>query len=522
MEFRNEATYLRMSKEKEEDFHKKYEQALSTVQSELGRHLPLYIGGEEVKGDREFVRTSPIDNRIVLAYLQLGEKKHVDMAVEAAMKAFDEWKVTDYRKRSSIMVKAAKIMSREKFKLAALMTLDNGKNRFEAVGDVDEAIDYLNYYSFEIIRNKGYSRSIKGVYPGEKVRGVMKPYGVWGVIPPFNFPLAITVGMTVGALVTGNTVVLKPASDAPLMALEFYRIMHMAGLPEGVLNVLTGSGASVGQPIIENPFVMGIAFTGSFAVGSKGYTDFSRYGPKPFISEMGGKNAAIVTEKADLQKAVEGIVRGAFGFGGQKCSATSRAIVFSSIKEEFLDRLVKRTSELKIGDPRNKEVFLGPVINEAAYMKYERAVEDAKRDGRILIGGRRITGDYMSYGYYVEPTIVDRLPKGHRVTVEELFVPFLAVIEAQNLKEAVDIANEVEYGLTAAIFSEDQKEIQYFFDHIQAGVVYANRTVGATTGAMVGVQPFVGWKHSGSTGKGAGSIFYLPQFMHEQAQSIYT
>lgn len=523
MTFRSEATYITLkNKGKEEEFHSLYEEALSNFEKTLGEHLPLYIAGKQVKASKEYAKRSPVDSRLIVRYIQLAEREEVNNAIRAAKEAFKEWGWLSYTKRAQVMQKAADIMSKRKYELAAAMTLDNGKNRYEAVGDVDEAIDYLRYYSEEIVRNRGYEREIQGVLPGEKVKSVMKPYGVWGVISPFNFPLAITCGMTTGALVTGNTVVLKPATDSPLLAFYLYEILSEAGLPEGVLNVITGSGASAGQPIIESQDVMGIAFTGSYAVGAKGYLDFSSNGPKPFIAEMGGKNAAIVTHKADLDKAAEGVARGAFGFSGQKCSATSRLIVLRSIKDRMLEKLLKFTSGLKLGDPRKKDTFLGPVINEAAYNKYLRAVGDARRDGKILTGGgREENGEVMPYGYYVRPTIVDGLPTFHRLNYEELFVPFLTVITVDDLQQAVDVANSVEYGLTGAIFSEDESEIEYFFSHIQAGVVYANRVVGATTGAMVGVQPFVGWKHSGSTGKGAGGQFYLPQFLREQAQSTY-
>src|SRR5579884_3218939 len=525
LNFENEKTYLRMKLEgKEDEFHEEFEKALKRTAKKIGRRLPMYIEGKEVWSRKEFEKRSPIDNRLVLAHLQLGDASHVNSAVSAAKKEFESWSHKTYEERAKIVEKAADVMSKRKFDLAAMMTLDNGKNRMESVGDVDEAIDYLRYYAYEIMRNKGYKRKISGALKGEDVVSVMKPYGVWGVIPPFNFPLAITCGMTTGAIVTGNTVVLKPASDSPLSSFDLYEVYKEAGLPAGVLNLITGPGASTGQPLIEHQDVMGIAFTGSYAVGSKGYLDFSRNGPKPFISEMGGKNAAIVTAKADLDKAAEGVARGAFGFSGQKCSATSRLIVLRSVKDKLLDKLLKFTSNLKLGDPRKKDTFLGPVINEVAYNKYARAVDDARRDGKILIGGAREekgNDDVLPYGYYVKPTIVDNLPASHRLNYEELFVPFLTVITADNLQQAVDIANSVEYGLTGAIYSEDEKEIEYFFSHIQAGVVYANRVVGATTGAMVGVQPFVGWKHSGSTGKGAGGQFYLPQFLREQAQSTY-
>jgi len=520
--FRSEATWLRFSRRgREREFHRLYESALKEVEGTFGRHVPMYIGGEEVLAEEEFPKTFPGDGRVVLAYLQKGGKAHADLAVDAAQAAFDGWSSTDYRKRARIFYRAADMMAERKFHLAALMTMENGKNRMEAVGDVDEAIDYLRFYASEMERNRGFVHRMRHVYPGEKVKSVMKPYGVWGVVSPFNFPLAITVGMTTGALVTGNTVVLKPSSDAPLMAFEFYKVMAEAGLPKGVLNVITGPGGTVGDAILNNPKVMGIAFTGSYAVGSSGYLRFSARGPKPFIAEMGGKNAAIVTAKADLGKAVEGVFRGAFGFGGQKCSATSRAIVFEEVYDEFVRRLVERTEKAVVGDPRREEVFVGPLINEATVEKYVKAVEEASKDGRVLTGGKVLADGELAHGHYVLPTVVVGLPRGHRLTVEELFVPILCVMKARDLKEAVELANEVEYGLTGGIFTEDEEEARYYFDHVQAGVVYWNRTVGATTGAMVGVQSFVGWKHSGSTGKGAGGIYYLPQFLREQCQSEY-
>jgi 1-pyrroline-5-carboxylate dehydrogenase len=521
--FRSEATWIRLSKQgREKEFHELFEAGLSEVEKGLGRHVPLFIGGKELKAKEEFAKVAPFDNRKVLAYLKKGGRKEADAAVEAAQEAFPAWSGLDYRKRVAILYKAANILAGRKFFVSALMSVENGKIRSESVGDVDEAIDYLRYYANEMQRNKGFVHRMRSVYPGEKVKSVLKPYGVWGVVSPFNFPLAITVGMTSGALVTGNTVVLKPSSDAPLVAVEFYKVMKEAGLPPGALNLVTGPGGSVGDEILSHPKVMGIAFTGSYDVGSSGYLQFSAKGPKPFIAEMGGKNAAIVTSKADLNKAVEGVYRGAFGFGGQKCSATSRVIVFRDVHKEFVEMLVSHTRKCVVGDPTKKEVFVGPVINGAAVEKYSRAVADAARECKILCGGEVLKEGQYSYGNFVAPTVVDGIPRGHRIETEELFVPVLSVIEAKDLPEAMQIANEVEYGLTGGIFTEDPDEAKRYFEGIHAGVVYWNRSVGATTGAMVGVQSFVGWKHSGSTGKGAGGIYYLPQFMREQCQSTYS
>lgn len=521
--FHNEMTYLRMSKEgNEKEFHRLYEDAVEKVKQELGKHHPMYIDDRPVYSEGgEFNDISPCDTRIVIGYFQKGTREHAKLAIQVAKRSFKEWSKQHYLKRTEIFWKAANIMSERKFELAAIITLENGKNRYEAMADVDEAIDYLRYYSYLVEKNRGFEKPMGSVYPNENAKSIMKPCGVWGVIPPFNFPLAITVGMSTGAMVTGNTIVLKPASDTPYIALKFYEIMKEAGLPRGVFNYITGPGGEVGAELVENEQVDGIAFTGSWEVGAKSYAKFSSKTPRPFIAEMGGKNATIVTDKADLDKAVEGVIRGAFGYGGQKCSATSRLIVHRAIKDRFLNMLVKKAKELKVGMPTEKDVFLGPLINSVAYEKFKKYSEIAKRDGKLLCGGEVLTEGDLRYGFYVQPTIVDGLPKDHEMLKEEIFVPILAVIDYEDLSEAVNIANDVRYGLTAGIFSQDKEEIKYFFDNIEAGVVYANRTVGSTTGAVVGVQPFGGWKHSGSTGKGAGGLYYLYQFMREQSQSIY-
>jgi 1-pyrroline-5-carboxylate dehydrogenase len=522
MSFRNELTWLRFQKkDKAERFHNFYELSLQKVKSELGKEYPIYIGGERLTLPEKFEKISPIDYRLKLAALQKCGEEEAKYAVEEAEKAFQSWSRMSYRKRAKLFLKAAEIMSSMKFELAALQSLENGKNRYEAVADVDEAIDYLRFYSLEMIRNRGFKVRMKSAYPGEKAYSELKPYGVWAVISPFNFPLAITVGMSTGALVTGNTVVLKPSSETPLMALKFYEILEKAGLPKGVLNVITGSGEIVGKALIENEKVSGVAFTGSKEVGLESYMRFISKEPRPFIAEMGGKNPVIVSEKADLKKALEGTYKAAFGFGGQKCSAASRLIVHRKVKKKFLSELVEVTELLKIGDPTHRDVFLGPLINRKAVERFDRASDAARKEGRILTGGEVLEGGIYEYGYYVKPTIVEGLPEDHWILKEELFLPFLAVIEYERFDDAIRIANEIEYGLTAGLFTEDPKEKELFFEGVEAGVLYVNRTAGATTGAVVGVQPFVGWKHSSVTGKGAGGYYYLTQFMREKSLTYY-
>lgn len=521
MEFEHEMTYFRLlAREEASSFHSRYEEGLADVEKNLGKEYQMVIDGKRVSSGKFFEDSSPIDTRIIVARFPLAREEHVSQAVDAAKRAFMHWSRMDYRDRVSILRKAADMMSNSKYDLAALITYENGKNRYEAMADVDEAIDFMRYYAYEMERNDGYTRVMKSAYPDERCYSIMKPYGVFAVIAPFNFPLAITAGMCSGALVTGNTVVLKPASDTPLTALRFFEILEEAGLPNGVLNLLTGSGSTVGNALIASRDVDGIVFTGSKDVGLSIYAKANSSRPRPVITEMGGKNPTIVTASASISKAVEGVARAAFGYSGQKCSACSRVYVHSSIYEEFVSRLVKFTSTLKVGNPIERDTFVGPLINKAAYDKYAMYSSIASKDGRILMGGRQVTDGIFKYGYYVEPTIVDNLASHSPILREELFLPFLAVASYDRLDDAIAMCNDSEYGLTAGIYSNDEDEVRYFLDRIEAGVVYVNRGRSATTGAMVGSQPFVGWKMSGISGKGTGSIYYLPLFMREQSQTI--
>ncbi|MFN4337074.1 MAG: aldehyde dehydrogenase family protein [Candidatus Nitrosocaldus sp.] len=522
MEFEHELTYFRLlAREEASIFHAKYEESIAEVEKdELAREYPMVIDGKRVTSTTLFQDISPIDTRIVVARFPLGDEEHVSQAINAAKGAFMHWSRMDYKDRVGIFKKAADIMSKSKYELAALITYENGKNRYEAMADVDEAIDFMRYYAYEMERNDGYIKAMKSAYPDERCYSVMKPYGVFAVIAPFNFPLAITTGMCSGALMTGNTVVLKPASDTPLIALRFCEILEQAGLPSGVLNLVTGSGSTVGDALISSKDVDGIVFTGSKDVGLSIYAKANTPRPRPVITEMGGKNPTIVTASASIGKAVEGVARAAFGYSGQKCSACSRVYLHSSIYEEFISRLVEFTSTLRVGNPIERDTFIGPLINKAAYEKYARYASMAGKDGRILVGGKQVVDGMLRYGYYVEPTIVDNLDSTHTILREELFLPFLAVARYDSLDDAIAMCNDSEYGLTAGIYSNDEDEVRYFLDRIEAGVVYVNRARSATTGAMVGSQPFVGWKMSGISGKGTGSLYYLPLFMREQSQTI--
>ena len=519
--FENEHTLRRFLTEKAEgQFHDKYEKALAQVRQEFGRKYPMIIGGREFRTTKTFSHASPIDSRMMLGHFPAGTGRHVRLAIKYAKKAFGQWAKTDWQDRVRIFRSAADLMSQKKFELAAWVSYENGKNRFEAIGDVDEAIDFVRYYAEEMERNNGFETPTKSAQPDEKSKSVMKPYGVWGVVAPFNFPAAILTGMTTGALITGNTVVLKPSSDAPVVAFKIAEIFLQAGVPLGALNVVFGSGSKIGGEMVANKYVAGIVFTGSRAVGHSMSRQFNRKSPRPLIAELGGKNPAIVTETADVHKAVDGVMKAAFGYSGQKCSACSRVFVHKKVRDEFLLQLVEKTKNLPVGNPLDPNVFMGPLVNEDAYKSFQRYARLADRQGQILVGGHVRKEGELKHGYYVEPTIVVGLPKNHRLFKEELFVPILCVAEYERFDDAMRMANDIDYGLTAGIFSGDSGEIKKFLDYIEAGVVYVNRQASATTGAMVGCQPFGGWKDSGNTGRGTGGPHYLTQFMREQSQTI--
>ena len=520
MEFRNERTWQNaVEMGKTEEFHAAYESAVDKIRTEFGQKHPMIIDGQEAWATSTFDDLCPADTRLVLGLFPKGTRAHAKRAVKAAKTAFPAWSAKPYTERVWLVQRAADLIGQRKFGLAALMSFENGKNRYEAMADVDEAADLMRWYAAEMLRNQGYERPMGQFLPGETTRSILKPYGVWAVVAPFNFPLAIAAGMSTGALITGNTVVFKPASDTPYMGLRLAELLAEAGLPPGVFNYVTGPGATVGQELVENSDVDGFVFTGSRAVGLRAFKRFTRGRPKPIITEMGGKNPTIVAASADLDKAALGVVRAAFGYGGQKCSACSRVLVERRVKDAFLAKLVAETEKLKVGDPTVRDVYLGPVINEAAVATYQKAIaEIMSSNGKLLTGGKALTGN----GHFVEPTIVDGLPRDHRINKEELFVPILSIVEAEDLADAIQVANDVDYGLTAGIFSREPADLRRFFAEVEAGVLYANRAAGSTTGAVVGVQPFGGWKMSGISGKAAGGHDYLPQFLREQSQSEYS
>jgi 1-pyrroline-5-carboxylate dehydrogenase len=401
------------------------------------------------------------------------------------------------------------------------MAYEVGKNRIEALGEVEESADLIRYYSQTMEDNAGYDHPMGNLGDATvHTRSVLRPHGVFAVISPFNFPMALAAGPTSAAMMAGNTVVLKPASASPLSAVKLIEAYHDAGVPAGVVNLIMGPGDVVGQALQDHPGIDGIVFTGSYDVGMRLFHSFSTTWPRPCIVEMGGKNPAIVSRRADLEEAAEGIMRSAFGFGGQKCSANSRVYVERPVHDDLVRLLVEKTEAITIGDPVVRQNWLGPVINEAAVEKHQQAVADARRDGTVYVGGERLGDRGMENGFYVEPTVVGGLPASHRLFQDELFVPFTAVHAVDSLDEAIRLSNDTVYGLTAGVYSEDPSEVQQFLDQAQAGVLYINRRAGATTGAWPGVQAFGGWKGSGSTGKAGLSMYYVAQFMREQSHTV--
>ena len=504
-----------------ETLHAQFEAGLALARRELlGGYHRNVVDGRERDGDGTFEKRTPIDGSLMGTFAK-GTRRDVQEAIAAARAAFPAWSRRPWQERVALLRRAADLISERQMEFAALLSMEVGKNRLEALGDVEETADLIRWSCLMMERNHGFDDPMDNLGDmAVHTRSVLKPYGVWGVISPFNFPFALSGGPSGGALVAGNTVVYKPSSDAPISGVCLTQVFRDAGLPDGVFNLVMGPGETVGAELQENPGVDGIIFTGSFEVGFGLYKHFARVFPKPVIVEMGGKNPAIVTRHADLDEAAEGIMRAAFGFTGQKCSANSRVYVERPVHDELLRRLVEKTEAIAVGDPVERQNWMGPLIDARAVARYEQAVAEARRDGAVFTGGERLTQDGLDRGFFVEPTVVGRLPFEHRLFRDELFAPFTAVAAVDSLEEALERANDTVLGLTAGLYSEDKGEITRFLDEIEAGVVYVNRRAGATTGAWPGVQPFGGWKGSTATGKAGGGFYYVQQFMREQSQTI--
>lgn len=503
--------------------HDRFEKALAGVKASLGRAYPMWIGGKERSAAERFEDRSPINSDWLLGTFAKGTAQDAADALAAARAAFPAWSGMRWQDRVRFLRRVVALIEKRVYEISAALALEVGKNRMEALGDVQEAADLIAYYCESMERNGGFIQSmgrdpLKG-YKAVNV-SVLRPHGVWVVISPFNFPVALSGGPAGAALVAGNTVVLKPATDTPWAGALLTRCFIDAGLPDGVFNFVTGPGGTLGEALISSPQVDGITFTGSYDVGMRIYRTFAggRY-PRPCITEMGGKNPAIVSRRADLDRAATGILRAAFGLQGQKCSACSRIFVEKPVKEALVQKLLDLTGKITVGDPTRRENWMGPVINRKAYDDFRSYAEELSRAGTILAGGRQLMEGDLTRGYFCAPTLVDGVPPDYRLWKHEMFLPIVMLAGVDSLEEAMRRANDVDYGLTAGFYGS-KKEADWFFDAIRVGVAYANRPQGATTGAWPGYQPFGGWKASGSSGKNGGGLYYLQLYMHEQSRTL--
>ena len=489
-------------------------EALTMVRSELGREYPLIVGGDRITSGEKIVSTNPARPAQVIGVHQEAELPQIERAVEAAAEAFASWSRVPVATRVQLLLDVAELVRERKLEMCAWLTLEVGKNWAEADADVAETIDFLEFYAREALRLDGATTPIQ--FPGERNTLRYLPLGVGAVIPPWNFPLAIMAGMTMAAVVSGNTVVLKPSVDAPTIAARFFMLLEEAGMPQGVVNLCQGSGDLAGAALVAHPKVRFIAFTGSKRVGLIVHETAARTQPgqhfiKRTVLEMGGKDAILVDVDADIDAAVEGVAASAFGFNGQKCSACSRAIVDARIYDTFCDRLVERVEKIKVGDPA-ENFAAGPVINPVAYKRVLDAIATGHVEGRLLTGGEAI--DNGSGGYYIQPTIFADVQPDARIAQEEIFGPVLAIIRSQNFEEALAIANGTEYGLTGAIYSGSRERLNRAADEFHVGNLYLNRKC---TGAMVGAHPFGGFNMSGTDSKAGGADYLL---LFTQAKSI--
>jgi 1-pyrroline-5-carboxylate dehydrogenase len=487
----------------------------------LGKNRPAFIDGHDRPEGDVVAACSPIDCNIVLGEFPCAGEPIVDAAVQAARRAYPAWRDMGWPRRVALLRAGADALEERKWDVSVACLIEVGKSRLEAVGEVEEAIDLIRHYCDEMERTDGFREERPGASSAERCSVVLRPYGVFAVIAPFNFPVALSIGMISAALVAGNSVVFKPSDAAGLTGRLVVEALVEGGLPDGVLNLVYGARAT-GEALVRHRDVDGVAFTGSNAVGMTILRHAaSATAMKPVLAEMGGKNPAFVTRSADLSVAASGVARSAFGLSGQKCSAASKAYVERSVFDDFLGTLAATAGKLVVGDPRRQDVFMGPVIDEAALDRFTKASADAAASGTIVLGGNRLTGEMFERGPYVGPTIVAGVPSDHGINRDELFLPFISILPFDHLGDAIADANGSAFGLTAGIFTQDRQELDRFLNTIEAGVLYANRASGATTGAWPGFQTFCGWKGSGITGKGGLGSWYVPQFMREQSHTIF-
>ncbi len=496
--------------------HEYYEDALTAARANLGQTHRMWIAGAWTSARSLYSTHSPIDANLTLGHFQDGDAGDIDRAVQAARAAFPAWRDTPWQDRVALLRRVATLISERLFDIAAVNSLEVGKNRLEALGDVEETADFIRAYCDIMEQHDGFVTPQKNENAHFRNTSFLKPFGVWGVIAPFNFPVALSGGPTAAAILAGNTVVLKPAEDTPYSPTLLIQCFVEAGVPAGVVNLVTGQKAT-GRALVDHPDVDGFTFTGSYRVGMEIYAKCARGSrPRPVITEMGGKNPAIIGKSANLDLAAQGVARAAFGLTGQKCSACSRVYVHASIKDAFLEKLVALAEAIQIGDPTHADNWIGPVINRRAYENYQQFTAELAAHGRLLTGGKTLD----PRGYYVAPTVVTDLPEDHYLWKQEMFLPIVAVAGFEAFDDALARANDVDFGLTAGCYTRDRSEAQRFLDNIEAGVIYLNRATSATTGAWPGYQPFGGWKGSSNTNRGAGGPYYLQQYLREQSQTL--
>jgi 1-pyrroline-5-carboxylate dehydrogenase len=497
-----------------EDNRKAMQAAIDKVRGEIGREYPVVVGGERMTGFKTFDTINPSKKTESLGRFQKAPKEVVTKAVDVAFAAFDSWKRQPVDVRAGLLVKAAKLLRERKHEFSATMIFEVGKTWAEADADTAEAIDFLEFYAREAVRYAGEQPIVK--IESEDNDLVYIPLGVGAVIPPWNFPLAIMAGMTVAAVVTGNTVVLKPSSDSPWIAYRFFQLLEEAGLPKGVVNFVTFSGGEVGDTLIHHPKVRFVAFTGSKEVGlhineEAAKTPKGQLWIKRVIAEMGGKDAIVVDRETNVDEAAAAVVASAFGFQGQKCSACSRAIVDQAVYDKFVELVVEKTKKLKIGAPSDPSSQFGPVVNEGAMNKIKQYIDKGKKDGRLVAGGEVRGQD----GFFVEPTVIVDVDPHATISQEEIFGPVLAVTKAKDFDDALRIANDTQFGLTGAVFTDNPQKIRKAEEEFFVGNLYFNRKC---TGALVGVHPFGGFNMSGTDSK-AGGHDYLLLFLQAKAIS---
>ena len=506
-----------------EELHERFDAALARALTRLGSRHDLHVAGVDRGAQRVMEKRNPANRGQLLGEFAAAGADDVDAALRAAHAAFPAWKNMPMAARAQLLRRVGRLIEERVYDIAAALSLEVGKNRLEALGEAQEAADFFSTYCDDFERENGFDRRLPNDPMTSHVsrnRSVLKPYGAWVVITPFNFPIALAAGPVAAALITGNTVVLKGATATPWAGRLLADCIRDAGLPPGVFNYLSGSSGEIGDALVDHPLTAGVTFTGSYEVGRKIGLKLQggRYA-RPCIAEMGGKNACIVTARADLERASAGIIRSAFGMGGQKCSALSRLYVDRKVADGLVAKLLEQTAALRIGDPVRRENWLGPVATESGYDDYARYAAQLRAGGaRVLSGGEQLREGALAQGLFVRPTLAEAPPE-HPLWQQEMFLPILMLHRVSSNEEAMGLANASSLGLTAGFYGASE-EIPWFQEHIEAGVTYANRPQGATTGAWPGYQPFGGWKGSGSTGKAIASFYYLPQYLREQSQTI--